>query len=67
MSRGGPGLGQGRKALPPEEKKQTLSIRVLPDVIRELDELAYRFGKSRSEWANEALMMFLRRKSRRDR
>ena len=62
MSRGGAGLGQGRKALPPEEKKQTLSVRVHPSIKLRLAEEAKKTGRSQAELVETALRKSLRMK-----
>jgi len=60
MSRGGPGRGQGRKPLPPDERKRTLSIRLPPDVLDWLDERTEQSGLSRAEIVEDALRRLMR-------
>jgi len=60
VSRGGPGRGQGRKHLNPDERKRTLSVRLPPDVIDWMDERAEQIGQSRAEIVEDALRRRMR-------
>ena len=48
-NRGGPGRGQGRKPLPPGQKKQCKSITLTPRAWQLIDSHALAFDRSRSE------------------
>jgi metal-responsive CopG/Arc/MetJ family transcriptional regulator len=60
MSRGGPGRGQGRKPMSPDERKRTISVRLPPDVIDWMDERAEQVGQSRAEIVEDALRRRMR-------
>jgi len=55
VRKGGPGLGQGRKPLPPGEKKKPLTVRIHPRILDWLAEEADSLSKSRAEIIEEAL------------
>lgn len=54
--RGGARPGAGRKPLPPEEQKVPIGYKIAPEAAQALDDLAVRWGCSKREALERALL-----------